>query len=205
MLFKLFKIKSNYLYVCINFFNSTFLFICYIFLLLLFFAWFDFQFKNWYVKFMVSFFLLLQLTELKPKLVTVVPRNLQHTLTDTPSPNTVTDTPVMTTPSPITVMDTSPSHLTIPAFTITNPIRPKQWAFSIYSTKILHPKMPTWDTITTNLKNPHLFKLFKLYFYSGSAQSFFYVIERWIETWKIINYCSFTFLLIFFVKATKIL
>ena len=67
--------------------------------------------------------------EPKPKLVTVVPpaiQNLQHTLTDTPSPNTVTDTPVMNTPSPITVMDTSPSHLTIPAFTITNPIRPKQ-------------------------------------------------------------------------------
>ena len=64
--------------------------------------------------------------EPKPKLVTVVPLNLQHTLTDTPSPNTVTDTPVMTTPSPITVTDISPSHLTIPAFTITNPIRPKQ-------------------------------------------------------------------------------
>merc|ERR1712037_993949 len=57
------------------------------------------------------------LTELKPKLVTVVPQNLQHTLTDTPSPNTVTVTPVM---------DTSPSHLTIPACTIINPIRPKQ-------------------------------------------------------------------------------
>ena len=64
--------------------------------------------------------------EPKPKLVTVVPLNLQHTLTDTPSPNTVTDTPVMTTPSPITVTDISPSHLTIPAFTIINPIRPKQ-------------------------------------------------------------------------------
>ena len=64
--------------------------------------------------------------ELKQKLVTVVPQNLQHTLTDTPSPNTVTDTPVMTIQSPITVTGTSPSHLTIPVFTITNPIRPKQ-------------------------------------------------------------------------------
>ena len=146
------------------------------------------------------FYILLQLTELKPKLVTVVPRNLQHTLTDTPSPNTVTDTPVMTTQSLITVTDTSPSHLTTPAFTITNPIRPKQWAFLIYSTKILHSKMPTWDTISTNLKNKHLFILFELYFYSGSAQSFFYVIERWIEIWKILNYCSFTFLLNVFLR-----
>merc|ERR1719483_1332808 len=76
--------------------------------------------------------------ELKQKLVTVVPQaiqNLQHTLTDTPSPNTVTDTPspntvtdtpVMNIPSPITVTDTSPSHLTLPAFTITNPIRQKR-------------------------------------------------------------------------------
>ena len=121
--------------------------------------------------------------ELKQKLVTVVPQNLQHTLTDTPSPNTVTVTPVMTTPSPITVMDTSPSHLTIPACTITNPIRPKQWAFLIYSTKILHSKMPTWDTISTNLKNKHLFKLFKSYFYSGSYN--FYVSERWINILEI--------------------
>ena len=67
--------------------------------------------------------------ELKPKLVTVVPpaiQNLQRTLTDIPSPNTVMDTLVMNTPSPITVTDTSPSPLTPPAFTITNPIRPKQ-------------------------------------------------------------------------------
>ena len=119
--------------------------------------------------------------EPKPKLVTVVLpaiQNLQHTLTDTPSPNTVTDTPVMNTQSPIIVMDTSPSHLTIPAFTITNPIRPKQWAFSIYSTKILHSKMPTWDTISANLQNP----LFELYFYYGSDN--FYVSEWWIKTFE---------------------
>merc|ERR1719483_1494961 len=105
--------------------------------------------------------------ELKQKLVTVVPQaiqNLQHTLTDTLSPNTVTDTPVMNIPSPITVTDTSPSHLTIPAFTITNPIRQKRWTFLTYSTKILHSKMPTWDTISANLQKPYLFKLFELYF-----------------------------------------
>ena len=124
--------------------------------------------------------------ELKPKLVTVDPpatRNLQHPPTDIPSPNTVMDTLVMNTPSPITVTDTSPSPLTPPAFTITNPIRHKRWTFLTYSTKILHSKMPTWDTISANLQNQYLFKLFELYFYYGSDN--LYVSERGINILEI--------------------